>query len=214
MISSLINYNQLIICSLQRCGRKICDDYEPFHQEAASIVFSRLEDSLKAYPSVATSPSSESSEGPGSQAATQAWKLLVPSFLKALVASLTPSLPQHKSSSPADPARLGVCPQPATTDPRRGTHTFLLLCLPFMRTAIKLLQLEMCTIYSDREFFRALAHHYSASRGRTRWARLRKVQSLKFVEVRTDHRREAGRQTKKGEGNSRINPFYHMASLV
>ncbi|KLU84488.1 hypothetical protein MAPG_03529 [Magnaporthiopsis poae ATCC 64411] len=160
------------------CGRKICDDYEPFDQEAANIVFSPL---LKVYPRAAISPSSESSEGSGSQTATQAWKLLIPSFLKAPVVSLAPSLPQYNSSSPADPARLGVCPQPATTDPR-GTHTFLLLCLPFMRTAIKLLEPEMCTIYSDREFFRALAHHYSASRRRTRWARLRKVRSLKFVE--------------------------------
>lgn len=177
------------MCSQQRCGRKIFDDYEPFHQEAASIVFSRLEDNLKAYPSVATSPVSESSEGSGSQTATEAWKLLIPSFFKALVVSLTPSLPQHNSTSPVDPARLGVCPQPAATDPRRGNHTFLLLCLPFMRTAIRLLQLETCTIYSDRELFRALAHHYSASRGRMRWARLRKVRSLKFVEVSTKHRR-------------------------
>ncbi|KAL8388811.1 hypothetical protein RB599_010129 [Gaeumannomyces hyphopodioides] len=169
-----------------KCGRKIFDDYETFHPEGASVVFPLLEKNLKTYPSVATSLSSESSEGSGATTAAQTRNLSITSFFRGLAVSLTslkgPALPQHNNTSPADPARLGVCPQPAETDPRRGTHTFLLLCLPFMRTAIKLLQLETCTIYSDREFFRALAYHYSASRGRTSWARLRKVRSLKFVE--------------------------------
>lgn len=77
---------------------------------------------------------------------------------------------------------LSIC----STGTSNGTvdHRFVLMCLPFMRWAKKLHQLDMCNLQSDQVFFLSLRKQYSLmqkSRPLTSFARFRRVNSLDFV---------------------------------
>lgn len=89
-------------------------------------------------------------------------------------------LPRHRSSRQRSTSQVGVCPiLPASL---AGDHNFVLLCVPFMRTA-KLHQPEVCRINSDREFFRVLRYYYASERKTSPWIHLRTVRAIKFVKV-------------------------------
>jgi hypothetical protein len=65
-------------------------------------------------------------------------------------------------------------------------HTFMLLCMPFMRWATKVQQPDVCKIYSDRDFFRLLKASYMESRKGYTWRGLKQVRSIDFVMVCND----------------------------
>lgn len=90
--------------------------------------------------------------------------------------SLPGSKPPRKSVE-----TLGLCPVISQTP--QTEHNFVLLCVPFMQRAVKLHQAEVCRINSDQEFFRLLRYYYASQRGVRSWARLRRVDYIKFVKV-------------------------------
>lgn len=79
---------------------------------------------------------------------------------------------------------LGLCS--SGTANGRTNHNFVLICLPFMRWAKKLHQLDVCNLQSDQIFFLSLRKQYSLvrkSRPRKSFATFRRVKSLDFVKV-------------------------------
>lgn len=86
----------------------------------------------------------------------------------------------------ADDMELSCCSAgPASV--RDHTCRFVLLCLPFMRWARKLHQLDSCNLRSDQDFFLSLRKQYAIARSSRPWksfGRLRRVLSLDFVKVR------------------------------
>lgn len=85
----------------------------------------------------------------------------------------------------ADDMELCHCPPGAAS--ARGDHRFVLLCLPFMRWARKLHQLDSCNLRSDQDFFLSLRKQYAIAQSSRPWksfGRLRRVLSLDFVKVR------------------------------
>ncbi|KAI0376042.1 hypothetical protein F5Y04DRAFT_293246 [Hypomontagnella monticulosa] len=68
-------------------------------------------------------------------------------------------------------------------------HNYLLTCLPFGRWVSKLYQQEICTIYSDQDFFSLLRMLYHSNRRRLSLSWLRRVKGIHFVQFdvhRTD----------------------------
>lgn len=68
-----------------------------------------------------------------------------------------------------------------------ANHIHVLLCLPYMRWAKKLHQVDTCNLRSDQDFFLSLRKEYSLacqSRCQSIFTRPRRVKSLEFVKVR------------------------------
>ncbi|VUC28994.1 unnamed protein product [Clonostachys rosea] len=89
----------------------------------------------------------------------------------------TDRLPSHHSGGIVL-EQFGCPPQPQRS---LGDHTYLLLCLPFMRLAVKLRQDEVCRLNSDREFFSFLRSCYEAARQRRAWPWMRRVSTIDFT---------------------------------
>ncbi|CAH0050481.1 unnamed protein product [Clonostachys solani] len=70
---------------------------------------------------------------------------------------------------------------PAQPQRPQGDHAYLLLCLPFMRLAVKLRQDEVCRLNSDRDFFSFLRSSYEAARQRKAWPWMRRVSTIDFT---------------------------------
>lgn len=83
-----------------------------------------------------------------------------------------------------DDMELRVCSK--VTEDGRVDHKFVLMCLPFLRWAKKLHQVDMCNLQSDQVFFLSLRKQYSLVRKSRPWkslARFRRVNSLEFAKV-------------------------------
>lgn len=83
-----------------------------------------------------------------------------------------------------DDMELSLCS--TVTANGRADHKFVLMCLPFLRWAKKLHQVDMCNLQSDQVFFLSLRKQYSLVRKSRPWksfARFRRVDSLDFVKV-------------------------------
>ncbi|TPX13401.1 uncharacterized protein E0L32_006131 [Thyridium curvatum] len=93
-------------------------------------------------------------------------------------ASSSAQLPFSQKSSVAESA-IGSCHK--TSQIQRNTHNYVLLCVPFMKKALKLHNAEVCKINSDREFFRMLRYYYTQHCPRKRFSIPKRVQALNFV---------------------------------
>ncbi|KAK1992155.1 hypothetical protein LX36DRAFT_753160 [Colletotrichum falcatum] len=69
--------------------------------------------------------------------------------------------------------------QPDQTSGKR--HSFVLLCIPFMRWGTKARQPDVCAVRSDQSFFRLLRVSHAAYRTRRPWSRLKRVTLLRLV---------------------------------
>ncbi|KAG8157376.1 hypothetical protein KVR01_012760 [Diaporthe batatas] len=91
-----------------------------------------------------------------------------------------PRLPWTRQN--AGDTELRICSR--TTANRQDNHTRVLLCLPFMRWAKKLYQIDTCNVRSDQSFFLSLREQYSLACRSRRWSSLtrpRRVVSMEFV---------------------------------
>lgn len=164
---------------MQKCGRKLHDDYIEIEPGAAR----RLEESLRSYFKGSNLMDNLDSTR---QAPKQSFSNKANEWLKAiqLPGNLRFSkLPLHQSSTKHPASQLGVCPTLLSNPP--GDHKFVLLCVPFMRT-LKLYQPEVCKINSDRDFFRVLRYYYASHRRTKPWIRLRTARAITFVKVGYD----------------------------
>jgi hypothetical protein len=89
-------------------------------------------------------------------------------------------LPEHNRNKNAT---IGKC---QTISDSVGVHDYLLLCIPFMRWATKLCQVEICQIKSDYDYFRLLRWYYGSKRGSfLSFLQLKKVNALHFAKACT-----------------------------
>lgn len=165
---------------MQKCGRKLYDDYVELKPGAIG----RLEKTLRSYlKRSALVNNLDSLRRPPKQdffTTAREWLTAVrlPGKLQ------FSGLPRHHSSTKYPVSELGVCPILPNTPP--GDHKFVLLCVPFMRT-LKLYQPEVCKMNSDRDFFRVLRYYYASQRNKKPWIRLHTVRAINFVKVGDDH---------------------------
>lgn len=67
-------------------------------------------------------------------------------------------------------------------NPPHPESLFLLLCIPHRKYATKLIHMDVCTLLSDRLFFRNLKSHHRSMRGRwVSFFSLRQLRSIRFV---------------------------------
>lgn len=165
---------------LQKCGKRMYDDYGELQPGAAK----RLEQELQQYfrDNTSTTGDTNAVDGTHSSKFTDAAASWLKSLRRIPSKFQSSRLPQHQSFSYRPASQLGVCPSLPNTPP--GDHKFVLLCVPFMRTALKLYQPEVCRMNSDQEFFRVLRYYYASQRRTKSWFRLRTVKAINFVKVK------------------------------
>ncbi|KAK1452934.1 hypothetical protein CCUS01_01951, partial [Colletotrichum cuscutae] len=62
-------------------------------------------------------------------------------------------------------------------------HSFVVLCIPFMRWGTKAYQPDVCGIRSDQNFFHMLRASYETYRAQSRWSWLKRVEVIDFFKV-------------------------------
>ncbi|UQC73902.1 uncharacterized protein CLUP02_00549 [Colletotrichum lupini] len=90
------------------------------------------------------------------------------------------NLPQHHevlSSNGKDPD-LCKSSRKQVGRPSVFRHSFVLLCIPFMRWGTKADQPDVCDIRSDQNFFHLLRASYETYRAQSRWSCLRRVKVI------------------------------------
>lgn len=155
------------------------DDYTELQPGAAT----RLEQDLQEYfrDTMGTTDDSDTTDGTSSSIFIDVTSRWLKSLQRIPSKFQSSGLPQHQSLSHRPASQLGVCPVLPNTP--AGNHKFVLLCIPFMRTALKLYQPEVCKMNSDQEFFRVLRYYYASQRRTKSWFRLRTVRAINFVKV-------------------------------
>ncbi|KAK1985895.1 hypothetical protein LZ30DRAFT_335677 [Colletotrichum cereale] len=169
------------------CGRVVLDDYV----ENSPGALSRLEELLGEYsklrweqlaysaPAQQTSnPQTRDCNGPSS------FRRWIASWVNALPQQ---SLPRHRADAGAvndddddDPESCKDQRQkPGQTSSRH--HSFVLLCIPFLRWGTKAHQPDVCAVRSDQGFFRLLCIAHAAYRTQYPWSWLRRVTLLRLV---------------------------------
>jgi hypothetical protein len=93
----------------------------------------------------------------------------------------TENIPVLPSSLVKETPIHGKCEESANS---QRLHDYILLCIPFMHTAMKVNHAEVCQVQSDRLFFRLIRWYYNKHRGRMlSYLSLKKVRGLRFVQV-------------------------------
>lgn len=162
------------------CGMPLYDDFIELRRGALE----RLEAELQQYGKglVVDSELTDAGDVPGSR---NSFREIVQGLLSNCYAMLPSSnfggLPLFRQDSKANTVP-GSCGR-ASSCLENGRHNFVLLCIPFLRLATKVHQPTTCRINSDQEFVKLLRHYYTSQRGRSSWKLLRKVRSIKFVQV-------------------------------
>lgn len=173
----------MTLTHLKRCGRELYDDYK----EVQPGALTNLEKLLTSYfgghavtlepgdfePPIATNGSNRNKT---LGYLMSAWKCLFGNRQR------DARLPWTRQSR--DDMDISSCS--AAIANGRANHQFVLICLPFMRWAKKLHQLDMCNLQSDQMFFLSLRKEYSLVQKSRPWksfARARRVTSLDFVKV-------------------------------
>ncbi|KAH8205273.1 hypothetical protein TruAng_000520 [Truncatella angustata] len=83
---------------------------------------------------------------------------------------------------------LGKCRTKLGSNEAEDKHNYVLTCLPFGRFVSKLRQPEVCTVDSDQDFFALLRVMYRENRSKLPLSLLRRVKSIKFVQMEMYHK--------------------------
>lgn len=161
--------NSLTASSIQHCGKRSYDDFKQLESGGVND----LTETFRTYANedhLSEGCKQEMRSSPG-------WRR----WIGKSSASSSTQLPFSQKSSVAESA-IGSCHK--TSQIQRDTHNYVLLCVPFMKKALKLYNAEVCKINSDREFFRMLRYYYTQHCPRKRFSIPRRVQALNFVHVR------------------------------
>ncbi|KAI0883508.1 uncharacterized protein GGS22DRAFT_167176 [Annulohypoxylon maeteangense] len=163
-----------------KCGRIIRDNYTELQPGALD----RLQELLQQYGKIPeTAALNDAGNAPNSNPSAKAGSF--PRFswqqLKAGLSNKNKShkLP-HQHQDKGTYSKFGTCSKSSISGPM--SHMFVLMCIPFRRWGTKLQQEDICDIKSDQQFFRALNFFYRTERGRSNWARPKRVISINFVQ--------------------------------
>lgn len=168
---------------MKKCGRRLYDDFEEIKPGALN----KLETLLASYfsePSTTLEPADLDDQAPDANPSRNSIVRGLVHRWKQLFANRQKDMGLPWSCCPVDAMELEHYTAEAAN--ARLEHNFVLLCLPFMRWAKKLQQLDTCALQSDQTFFLLLRRHWTdlcKSRPWTSSESLRRVVSLDFVKV-------------------------------
>jgi hypothetical protein len=150
---------------IKKCGQELYDDFVKLRPGAVEELATELREynnrkrTVRTYsnPVMAPLDHQNQTEQPSGwkHSITQLWT----SIQKLNGSTPKPTLPPTCQGSRND-IELGL--RSETSGNRSTGHDFVLLCVPFLRWAMKLHQSEVCRINSDQEFSQVLRHHYNA----------------------------------------------------
>ncbi len=130
--------------------------------------------------------------------------------LNVFIKSFFARRPNTQVPEEASPTPEGwACPSGGQDDDEDESHSYLLLCLPYMQRAFKVKHSHLCRLRSDRDFFRLLRSSYKATR-RSFWSflSLRELKGIYFVQVRKNFRvHDAGQGGAKGSWRRKTKPL-------
>ncbi|KAF4946974.1 hypothetical protein FSARC_14068, partial [Fusarium sarcochroum] len=176
----VVTPNQARLSWSCRCGHKGYDDYLEKREGALEELQALLEDYKDMNLELVRNLASE--DWAVTKKKTSLVSRLKASFSFARPEGSSGKLPTYDrsvtSSEFGEACHISSGIENSLSDPK---HKFLLVCAPFMERAVKSHQPDVCKIHSDRDFFKALRHTYSACRRGYKWRWLRRVSSIDFV---------------------------------